>query len=70
MTDRLPDGSTDESNDVQMERNFPGYFTFTNFCPVILMGIFTMNLADGWMDRTDNGHTDGLTELHMELCFG
>ena len=27
-----------------------------NFCTGILVGIFTMSLADGRMDRTDNGH--------------
>ena len=36
----------------------------------ILVGIFMMILADGWMDGTDNRHTDGWTELQGEshLC--
>ena len=59
MTDRLPDGLTDNSNDVQMEGNFPQFWTFGKFHPEILIGIFTVNLADGWMDRTDDGHADG-----------
>ena len=59
VLDRLPDGSTDESNDVQMERSFPRYWVFGNFHTGILIGIFTMYLADGRMDRTDEGHTVG-----------
>ena len=55
MTDGLPDGLTDESEDVQMERSFPRFWMFGKFCPPILVGIFTMNLADGWKDRTDDG---------------
>ena len=29
-----------------------------------------MNLADGRMDRTDDGHTDGQTEFQLESHFG
>ena len=29
-----------------------------------------MNLADGWTDRTDDGHTDGQMEFKVESCFG
>ena len=70
VIDGLPDGSTDESNDVWMEKNFPGYWTFWKFHLAILMGIFTMNLADGWMDRTDDGHTDGWMEFQVQSCLG
>ena len=56
--DRLPVGLTDESNDVWMDRNFPRYWVLGKFCTPILMGIFTVNLADGWMDRTDDGCID------------
>ena len=33
-------------------------------------GIFTVNSADGWMDRTDDGHTGGQTEFQVESCLG
>ena len=67
--DRLPNQSTDESNDVWMERSFPGFSCFGKFCTGILISIFTMNLADGWMDGTDDGHTDRQTEFQVESCF-
>ena len=57
MKDGLPDGLTDESIDVQTERSFPGYSIFGDFHTGILIGIFTVNLADGRMDRMDDGHT-------------
>ena len=43
---------------------------FKKFHTAILVGIFTVNLGDGWMDGTDDGQTDGLTDLQMEshLC--
>ena len=66
----MPEGSTDKSDDVQMERNFPVNWTFRIFHSAILAGIFTMNLADGWMDRTDDGHTDGQMEFQLESHFG
>ena len=59
VTDGLPDRSTDKSNDVSIEGIFPKYWTFRKFHPAILVGIFTMDLADGSTDRTDDGHTDG-----------
>ena len=62
VIDGLPDGSTDESNYVQMAGNLPGFQTFGNFHTVIHVGIFTMNSADGWMDRTDDKHTDRQTD--------
>ena len=49
-----------------METKFPRYCTFRKFHPAILMGIFTMNLADGWMDGTDDGDTDGWMEFQVE----
>ena len=66
VTDGLPDGSTDKSDDVWMERNFPRIWTFQKFHTAILLGNFTMNLAGGWTDRTDNGHTDGQMEFQVE----
>ena len=33
------------------------------------MGIFAMNLADGWKDGTDDGHTDRQTEFQVESHF-
>ena len=70
MTDRLSDGLTDESNDVWMERNFAGFQMFGKFHPAILSGIFTLNLADGWMDRADNGHTDRWMVFQVESHLG
>ena len=70
MTDRLPDGLTDESNDVWTERNFPGIHMFGKFHTGILIGIFTMNLADGWADGTDNGHTDREMEFPLDSYLG
>ena len=55
--DRLPDGLADESIDVQMEGSFPGCCVNRNFYMGILIGIFTVNLADGRMDRMDDRHT-------------
>ena len=70
MIDGLPDGLTDKSNEVQTERNFPRFWTFRKFHTVILMDTFMVNLADGWMDGTDDGHTDGWTEFQVESCLG
>ena len=55
--DGLPDGLTANSIDVQMEGTFPGYCIIGNFHTGILVGIFTVNLADCQMDGADNGHT-------------
>ena len=68
VTDRLTDGSTDES-DLWMERNFPRYWAFGKFHTGTLMGISTMNLADDWMDRTDDGCTAGWREFQVESHF-
>ena len=70
MTDGLPDGSTDKSDDVWIEGNFPAKWSYRKFHTAILMGIFTSNLADGWMDRTDDRHTDGQMGLHVESHLG
>ena len=70
VTDGLPDGLTGESDDVQMEGNFPVNWTFRKFCTAILVGIFTVNLADGWTDRTDDRHADGQTEFQVESHLG
>ena len=70
VTDRLPDGLTDESDDVQMERIFPMHWSFRKFHPAILMVIFTMNLAHGWMDGMDDRHTDGWMEFQVESHLG
>ena len=70
MIDRLPDGSTDESDDVWMEGIHPEFWTFGKFHAAILMGTFTVNLADGWMDRTDDGHTDRWMDFQVESHLG
>ena len=67
----LPDGLTDESDDVWMEGNFPRSWTFRNFFSPIFLGTFTVNsadgwsdgiLMDGWMDGLPGGITIGLTD--------
>ena len=70
MTDGLSDESTDESTDVQAERNFPRFWTFQKIHKGTFIGIFTMNFADGWTDRTDDRHTNGQTEFQVESHFG
>ena len=70
MTDGLPDGSTDEFDYLWIERTFPGILIFRKFHPAILMGIFTINLAGGWTDRSDDGNTDGWKEFQMESLLG
>ena len=70
MTDGLPDGSTDESDDVQMEREFLRYWVFGKFHTGIPVGIFTVNLADGWTDGTDDGHTHRQMEFQVESHLG
>ena len=42
---------------------------FGKFHTGILVGIFTMNLADGRTDRMD-GQSDVQMEFHVEACFG
>ena len=69
VNDRLPDGLTDESNEVFTERNFPMNWTFGKFCPAIFIGIFTVKLADGWMDRMDGRHTHRWTDCQVESCL-
>ena len=70
VIDVLPDGLTDESNDVWMEGNFPWSWTFRKKFLGILMGIFTMNLADGWTDGTDDRCTRGQTDFQVESHLG
>ena len=55
--DGLPVLWTDESIDVWMEGSFPGFSACGNFHTGVVIGIFTMELADGRMDITDNEHT-------------
>ena len=43
VTDGLPDGSTDKSDDVWMEGKFPVKWTLGKFHTGILMGIFSMS---------------------------
>ena len=69
LTDGLPDGSTDKSNNVWMDRNFPGYWKLRKFQTGILVSTITMNLADGWTDGTDDRHTDGQTEFQVDQVF-
>ena len=52
------------------EGKFNGKWSFGKLHPAILMGIFTVKLADGWMDGMDNGHTDGQMEFQVESCLG
>ena len=70
VNDGLPDGLTDESDEVQIEGNFPGIGTFRKFGPGILMGIFTMNLADGWTGGMDDRCTHRQTNFQVESHFG
>ena len=70
VMDELPDGLTDQSDDVQMEGILPRYFIFDNCCTGILIDIFTMDLADGRTDGTDDRHTAFQTEFQVELHFG
>ena len=66
VTDRLPDGLTDKSDDVQTEGNFTVFWTFGKLHPAILMGLSTVILADGWIDGTGNGHTDRWTDFQVK----
>ena len=70
MTESLSDGLTGKSDDVWTGGNFPMNWTFRKFHPAILVGIFSMNLADGWTDGTNNGHTDGWMEFQVESSMG
>ena len=45
------------------------YCTIINFHTGILIGIFTVNLADGRTDGTDNRHTAIQMEFKVESCF-
>ena len=51
-------------------KEFSWVLTYGKFHQAILMGIFTMNLADGWMGRTDDRHTDGWTDFQVESYLG
>ena len=46
VTDRLPDGLTDKSDEVQTERNFVGFGVLGNFIQQYSW-LFSLNLADG-----------------------
>ena len=70
VTDGLPDGLIEATDDTWTERNFPRNWIFGKLPPAILVGIFTVNLADGWMDGTDDGHTDGWMEFQVESHCG
>ena len=69
--DRLPEGFTDESVDVWMERSFPRYCIYRNFHTGILVCIFTVSVSDGrmgFMVRKADGKRfnfiESLSELH------
>ena len=62
----LRHGSTDESNDIQTDGNFPGNWNFRKFHTAILVGIFTMHLADHWIDQTDDRHTDRWMDFQVK----
>ena len=70
MTDGLPDGSTDKSDHIWTDGNFPGISTLGKFGPGILMGISTMDLVYGWTDRMDDGHTDRWMDFQVESHLG
>ena len=54
VMDGLPDGSTEKSDDVWTESSFPEFLCFRIIHTGILIGIFTVNLADSWTDETDD----------------
>ena len=70
VTDGLPDGLTDESDDVWTERKFPTKWTSGKFHTAMLMGIFTINLADGWTDGTHDGHAGIWVDFKVESDLG
>ena len=49
VTDGLLGGLTDESDDVQTERNAPRFWMFGKFVQQYLQ-VFTVNLAGGWIE--------------------
>ena len=53
-----------------MERNLLTNGSFGKFHTAILVGILTLNLADGWMDGTGDGYTNRWTEFQVELQLG
>ena len=70
VTDALPDELTVGSDDVWMEVNLPMIWIFRKFHPAILVGIFTINFADGWMDGMDDGCTDRQMKFQVESHMG
>ena len=70
VNDGLPDGSTDEYDDVWMEGNSCRIWTFRKFLPAILVGAFTVCLADGWTDGMDDGCTDRWMDFQVESHLG
>ena len=57
LTDRLPVLWTDDSVDVWMKGIFPGFSACGNFHTGMFICIFTVGLADGRMDVTEDKHT-------------
>ena len=53
-----------------MEVNLPMIWIFRKFHPAILVGIFTINFADGWMDGMDDGCTDRQMKFQVESHMG
>ena len=56
--------------DVQTEGSFPRFSACGNFCTGILVGIFTVELADGRTDVTDDEHTVGQTVVLVTSRVG
>ena len=48
---------------------FPGFIWSGNLVQEY-SGIFSVNLADGWTNATDEGHTNGQMEFQVESHFG
>ena len=61
---------TDESDDVWTEGNLPGTLTFGKFDRAVLLGTFTMNVADGQMDGMDDGWTNRQMDFQVESLLG
>ena len=51
-------------------KEFSWELDFGRFHTATLMGISTMNLTDGLMDRTGDRHTDGQMDLEVESHLG
>ena len=69
MTDRLPDGSQTNLMMYRWKGIFLG-LAVQEISSNNIMGISTESLADGWINGTDDGHTDGQMEFQVESHLG